>query len=330
MSKYDTLIVITPRDFRRLAPNYKRLMAFMPEGKLLFVGSSEVEDLAMRLKLGDRVGFINEDDILPFRKVHAVMEKHTLPIRGGKDLPRGWTGWYYQQFLKMQYARMCRDDYYLMWDGDTIPCRKIQMFDETDGMPFMDLKKEFHREYFVTIEKLFSGMKRNSEYSFIAEHMLFRTDIMINMMKDIEDNERLKGESFWEKILLSIPPDRIEQSSFSEFETYGTYCSYRYADAYHQRRWHSFRLGAEFFDPETISDRDYEWLGKDFDAISFEKNQSVREDHKNLFDNPEYQKKLTAKQMLVVAQDAFEDGYLELWEEEDEDLKRVLEAMRKP
>ena len=330
MSKYDTLIVITPKDFRRLASNYKRLVNFMPEGRLLFVGNNEVGVLTDQLRLGDRVGFINEDEILPFHQVHRVMEAHTLPVRGGKELPRGWTGWYYQQFLKMQYAKICTDEYYLMWDGDTIPCRKIQMFDNTDDMPFMDLKKEFHKEYFVTIERLFPGMKKKSEFSFIAEHMLFRTDIMKKLINSIEDNENLRGEAFWEKIILSIPPEQIEQTSFSEFETYGTYCSYRYSNAYRQRRWHSFRLGAEFFDPETISDRDYEWLGKDFDAISFEKNQSVREDHKNLFDNPEYQKKLTAKQMLVVAQDAFEDGYLELWEEDDEDLKRVLEAMQKP
>ena len=43
-----------------------------------------------------------------------------------------------------------------------------------------------------------------------------------------------------------------------------------------------------FFDVDTIGERDYAWLGRDFAAVSFEKNQSVREDNRNLFDNPAY------------------------------------------
>ena len=80
---------------------------------------------------------------------------------------------------------------------------------------------------------------------------------------------------------------------------------------YKLREWHSFRLAGEFFDPEAISDDDYEWLAHDFDAISFEKGMTVREDHKNLFDNKEYQSKLTAGQMLKIAQEEFKDGYIE-------------------
>ena len=64
---------------------------------------------------------------------------------------------------------------------------------------------------------------------------------------------------------------------------------------------------------EHISERDFNWLGKDFDAISFEKGHYVREDHKNLFDNPRYQEKLSARQMLESVQDLFNGGYVEVW-----------------
>ena len=37
----------------------------------------------------------------------------------GRELPRGIAGWYYQQFLKLQYARVCQDKYYMSWEGDT-------------------------------------------------------------------------------------------------------------------------------------------------------------------------------------------------------------------
>ena len=66
---------------------------------------------------------------------------------------------------------------------------------------------------------------------------------------------------------------------------------------------------------EAITDDDYNWLGKDFFAISFEKAHSVREDHENLFNNKEYQSKLSARQMLELAQEDYEgDSYREVWD----------------
>ena len=189
----------------------------------------------------------------------------------------------------MQYALTCEDEYYLVWDGDTIPCRELNMFQEETDRPYLDLK-----------------------------HMLIKTDIMKSLIKDIEANENIPGTRFWEKIINAIPPEKIQSSAFSEFETYGTYVALRYVDAYVLRDWHSFRLGGEFFKIDTISDRDFEWLAKDFWAISFEKNHFVREDNANLFDNPYYQEKLTPKQMLQAAQQEFKDGYKEVWADDKE------------
>ncbi len=320
--EFKTLIMITPADYKRLEVLYPFLLQHLC-GELVFVGSNEVGEYVKASALGTGVSFLCEDDILPFQSVHAVMKEHLKSILNGKELPRGVTGWYYQQFLKMQYSRISEDAYYMVWDGDTIPCRKIEMFDPNTGQPYMDLKREYHKEYFDTIEKLFDGMKKSIDHSYIAEHMLMKTDIMRQMLQEIEEKDALSGNSFWEKIIRVIEPEKIQQTAFSEFETYGTYCSYRLPDVYKKRRWHSFRLGAEFFDPTTISQRDFDWLGKDFDAISFEKNQSVREDHRNLFDNPYYQAKLSARQMLQIAQEEFGDGYLELWEDEDPLLKKL-------
>ncbi len=329
MKDYNMLIMITPQDYLRLSDQYNRLLDQMPVGKLFFVGSAEVGRLISESDLRERAGWIPEDEILPFDSVHAVMTKHLECFLDGKELPRGMTGWYYQQFLKMQYARICKDEYYLVWDGDTIPCRTIMMFDPATGKPYLDMKKEFHKEYFDTIQKLFPGMEKTGNLSFIAEHMLISSEIMRQMLDEIEANDKLVGEAFWEKILLSIEPEHLKDTAFSEFETYGTYCHYKHPEAYVSRRWHSFRLGAQFFDPHRMKDRDYVWLGRDFYAISFEKNQSVREDHRNLFDNPEYQKKLTAKQMLLIAQETFSEGYTESWDDEDEETRKVMDAVHR-
>lgn len=312
--QYDALIVVTAKDYERVQSQYHRLVADLPARRIFFVGSEEVADLVKASNLGEKVGFINENTILPFDAVHKVMTKALESLLQGRELPRGITGWYYQQFLKMQYARMCEDSYYLMWDGDTIPCGPFSMFHEKSGVPFLDVKGEYHEKYFETMIRLLPGMRKCIEKSFISEHMLINCDIMRKLLEDMEGNGEIQGSAFWEKIIFSIEVDDLQSNSFSEFETYGTYVALKYPAAYRLRNWHSFRYGGVFYSLDTISDSDYEWLGKDFFAISFEKGDFVREDHKNLFDNKEYQKKLSARQMLEIAQEEFEEGsYLEVW-----------------
>lgn len=326
---FDTLVVITPNDFLRLISNYSRLVRWLPDGKIIFIGSDIVGELVSELiadlkentglqlqqPAGEefpegRLGFINENDVIPFDDVHSVMAARMEPLLNGKELPRGITGWYYQQFLKMEYSRICKDEYYMSWDGDTVPCKKVEMFND-EGKPYLDLKHEYNELYFTTMGKLISGLKKFIEPSFISEHMLIKCDIMKKLIAKIESNESIPGSRFYEKIINCIPLEDIQGNGFSEFETYGSFVCLTSPQTYMLREWHSFRLAGEFFDPETISDDDYLWLSHDFDAISFEKGMTVREDHKNLFDNKEYQSKLTAGQMLKLAQEEFKDGYIE-------------------
>lgn len=311
---FDALIMTTAKDYLRLQNNYYRLADTIPAENIFFVGNCDVCDLVAEAGLHKKIGSLNEDEILPFDKVHVVMAEHMSGLLQGAELPRGITGWYYQQFLKMQYSRICQKEYYLVWDGDTIPCKKFSMFREQDDIPYLDMKREFHEQYFETLGKLFPGMHKCLKKSFISEHMLIKCDIMKQMLLDIESNQDIPGETFWEKIIHAIEPEKIQESSFSEFETYGTYLCFKYPAVYRLRDWHSFRLGGEFFDPDTITEEDYLWLSKDFDAISFEKGHFVREDHKNLFDNKKYQEKLSARQMLEIAQQEFKEGYIEVWD----------------
>ena len=317
---FSTLIITKPNDFLRLQNLYPRLLQNLPSKDLIFISSEPIKQYLQDASLGENIGYVDENSILTFSEVHEVLSGHMAQILGKDELPRSAAGWYYQQFLKMQYAFHCPDEYYMVWDGDTIPCKPFSMFQEGSGAPYLDLKSEYHEEYFVTLEKLLPGMKKCIKKSFISEHMLFHTETMKQLIQTIEANEALSGKTFWEKILLAIPPTTIANSAFSEFETYGTYVAYTKPDLYKLREWHSFRLAGEFFDPLTICDRDFTWLGKDFQAISFEKNQTVREDNKNLFDNPEYQSKLSARKMLEIAQEEFNGGYIEVWGDTDDFL----------
>ncbi|MCR5119050.1 MAG: DUF6492 family protein [Lachnospiraceae bacterium] len=319
MNDFDTLVVVIPDDFLRLKRHYIRLSANLP-GQLFFVGPKELGALVSGLvseaddsSTSSRIRWIDENSLLSFDAVYSYLADRMTDMLKGRELPRKVAGWYYQQFLKMNYALTCSDKYYMVWDGDTVPCKKVEMFKAENGKPYFDLKNECHELYFETLGKLFPGMGKVIRQSFISEHMLFDAAIMRELIKDIEENDSLPGSLFWEKILSAIPADKIQESAFSEFETYGTFTALRYMNAYALRKWHSFRLAGEFFDPDTICERDFEWLSKDFDAISFEKGHFVREDHKNLFDNPAYQEKLSARQMLESIQDLFNGGYVESW-----------------
>ncbi len=326
--EYDAIVLVTPDSFMRLKGQYHYYLRYLPVRNIYVLGSAKVGELLEQYRTEivketdpSRLRFINEDDLIPFSTVHSVVREEMASILQGQELPRGITGWYYQQFLKLSYAYRCEDEYYLIWDGDTFPCCNFSMFSDGDNAlscPYLDVKDETHAEYFETMGVLIPGMEKVIGPSFISEHMLFKKDIVLELLNKIESNSSITGKSFWEKVIHAVGCDRIQNSSFSEYETYGTYVALRHPSEYKIRKWHSFRLGAEFFDPETITDRDYEWLGHDFTAISFEKNQTVREDHKNLFDNPAYQSKLSAKQMLKVAQEAFDDGYIETWNEDGE------------
>lgn len=310
MKGYDTLIITLPRDYERCRALQGKLLSCLPGDKIYYVGNEGIKKLIEEEQLGERVGYILEDSIIPYDKVHSIL----CDIYQRHDVSRGITGWYYQQFLKMQYARVCEKDYYLVWDGDTVPCKMFHMFHEEDGVPCFDLKTEYHEGYFDTLSRILPGMKKCLKKSFISEHMLFSKKYMCEMLEEIESNSALKGNTFYEKVLYCMSQDEILESNFSEFETYGTYMTLKHPGEYRYRVWHSFRHGATFFDPATISEEDYAWMGKDFAAISFEKGDSLREDTRNIFDNKRYQSMFTARQVLEIAQQEFEDGYIEVWD----------------
>jgi len=79
------------------------------------------------------------------------------------------------------------------------------------------------------MEKLL-GVGKSVPYSFISEHMLVSVKTMIEMLNNIEDNNAIEGNSFFEKIINSI--DEKTLLGFSEFETYGTYLHNKYPTSF--------------------------------------------------------------------------------------------------
>lgn len=313
IQEYDAMVVVTPKDYKRVECNMQRMLRYLPVRKVIYIGNAEVGQCVRESEYADKLGFIDENELIPFDDVYNCMKDVMADILVGRELPRGLVGWYYQQFLKMQYSTVCKDRYYMTWDGDTVPCGDFSMF-APDGKPYFDMKHEFRDEYFVTMTTLNPSLYKVVEKSFISEHMLFECQYMQELIARIEERADIVGKTFWEKIFHAIRLAHIQENSFSEFETYGTYMTINHPDVYVFRNWHSFRYGGYYFHPEQMTERDYQWLYKDFFAVSFEKGHSVREDHENLFNNPSYQSKLTARQMVQIAQEESE-GYEEVWED---------------
>lgn len=306
--EYDVIIVITPKDYVRVRNNFERILKLSKAGRIIFVGSAEVGELMAEETWKDRASFVNEDDILPFENVRDVF-KILLDV---DDVPRGLVGWYYQQFLKMQYAFCSKNRYYLTWDGDTVPTKEFSMFKEGTETPFFDMKYENHEEYFITLKKLL-GYGKVLKKSFISEHMIFDREIMKELIGKIEKSD-IPGNCFYEKILRAVRPEALQSNSFSEFETYGTFVCMEHPSSYVMKDWHSIRYGSIYFRPDEMTDEDYEWISKDFDAVSFEKNQEYNPDIAVFFKDMNYRGKLSARQIVEAIQDSSDEGLREEWE----------------
>ena len=271
MDKFQCIIPVILKDYGRMKDKYYLLFKFLPIKELIFIGP---ESLGIQIEKdrdtcfkGLNVSYINENTIISYAVFENIYMTLLKSINKKMDAPR--VGWFLQQFIKMAFSYICEDEYYLSWDADTIPVRHVEMFDPT-GIPYFDIKDEYTENYFKTINNLF-GVGKVIKGSFISEHMLFKKSFMLEMIKSIEELP-IEGSVFYEKILNAIDRDNLI-AGFSEFETYGTWVALNYTSEYKIRRWNSFRNLNVFITVDELTEDDIEWLGLDFDAVSFEKTQ---------------------------------------------------------
>ena len=215
--------------------------------------SSYIED--------DIVEYIDENkaiENLSLKKVREFMEKSHMNVSSA--------GWFFQQFIKIEYSKICKDEYYLVWDADTFPTKDISFF-TSQNKPIFDLKREYWWQYFDAI-KMLIGLNKGVVDSYIAEHMLYNTEICKELMDVICSNESIVGDNFWEKV-LSVCRDISHPRPFSEFELYGTYVENKYKNLYCKRRLQTLRPGALYFGLNP-SQGLLNYVGKDFSTVSFE------------------------------------------------------------
>lgn len=210
------------------------------------------------------IDFLDEDKVIDGLTYDSI--KRIICKKGGNSKR---TGWYFQQFLKYAYSYVASTEYYITWDADTIPLNRVDYF--SDGKPSFIIKKEYHKAYFRTLNKLFDGQvfRVDKNISFIAENMVFSKKIVQEIIAYMENNN-VQGEKFYEKILFSIDIKDLE-CGFSEFETYGNYVELKYPNLYQKKQMRTLRDAAIIIGHSPCFDQ-LNWLKKGYDIVSVENN----------------------------------------------------------
>ena len=121
MERYNVIMPIVEADISVAIFNIPYILANLEPQKIYIIANKSIEDF---FKSIDRCYFVDEDSLYDGMNYNSI--KNIVIERCGSQER---TGWYFQQFLKMAYAFNSKDRYYLLWDADTIPLKKISLFD---------------------------------------------------------------------------------------------------------------------------------------------------------------------------------------------------------
>ncbi|USB33781.1 DUF6492 family protein [Paenibacillus sp. YPG26] len=156
-----------------------------------------------------------------------VHEHHVLPITKKDITYRSSTwdrsGWLYQQLLKLNGDRICRNRHFLVTDADTVLIRPHTFLQ--NGKTIFYYRNWTHPEY-LHIHARLLGQKARSPKSFVNHYMLFDS-VKLSRLKRIIEHRH--GVRWYTAILKQL--NRRKQFGFSEFETYGNFLRSNYPSA---------------------------------------------------------------------------------------------------
>ena len=260
--KFNVIIPAAYKDFAFLQKTINYVAMNIKPQKIFVVIDKRLVSYLPKEVINDAlVEILDENNLIKnvsYKSIRTLIVKHGLPAKR--------TGWFLQQFIKLgfSFSTYCNTEYYLSWDADTLPLRHIDFFTQ-NGKPMFTKKMEHNQAYFDTLEKILP-LKEYADYSFIAEHMMFRKNVVVEMLNEIEHSS-VDGAAWYEKIINATNSESV--NSFSEFETYGNYCFNHYPGMYAIQVLNTFRK-AGYIAGRFISDRKLNFMSFDLDTASFE------------------------------------------------------------
>jgi len=132
-------------------------------------------------------------------------------------------GWYLQQLLKLYAGNIIPgiSKRYLIIDCDTHFLKPTQ-FITNDGKHIFTTGTEYHKPYFLHMNRLHQTLKKIHPLSGISHHTFFHTDRVNEMIKMVENNFENK-DPFWKIFLELVDRNEFMKSGASEYEMYFTY-----------------------------------------------------------------------------------------------------------
>jgi len=264
---FELILLTIERDLPVLSIGLPYICHFIKPSRVKIIASSICLEKARKLGLNKAcvipIDFMDEDSIVPGFNIALVRE---LIARRGGEATRA--GWYFKQLLNLVfYLREDTTPFYLTWDADTIPVKKIEFFDK-ERRVCMTMKKEHHAPYFRTSMNLI-GIGKVTDKSFIAEHMMFERDYVRALLRRIDGSENPTGDSIARRVIEAIDIEDLSGSGFAEYEVYGSFMFTTARERIALRELSSTRHGAAYFGREP-SDLQLFALGKIFCWASFE------------------------------------------------------------
>ena len=257
---YDIIIPLAKKDLSFVGRVVKYMRKNLPEAQIIYLITKKSFENKLRNLTEQRdIVLLDEDSLYEGLSYNSVKE-----LLASRNLDTRRTGWYLQQFLEFAfgvspYAR----EYFLSWDSDTIPLRHISFFD--GDKPLFTMKTEYHKEYFLTMKNLL-GIDRQTDQSFIAEHMMFNTKVMREI---VEGFSAYNKENPWFKNVIDSLVITGRGNYFADFETYGSWCYAKHPGMYGTQQLNTFRR-AGMIRGRKITDGQLAELSIDLDIASFE------------------------------------------------------------
>lgn len=169
----------------------------------------------------------NEKSIKEFADKYNLIfvEENSVLGFGPKDLNyvtkngTNRSGWLFQQLLKLS-GNIGDCENFITIDADHI-LLKPHVFITSDGKYVFYRSQEFHWQYVLSNFKLL-GRFRIPLLSYVAHKMVFNKSELLKLKKHIE---KRSGLPWTEAIINTI--DRVDISSFSEFELYANFVNHK-------------------------------------------------------------------------------------------------------
>ena len=146
-----------------------RLNHFYETPKISIVcPEQELESFNFTFKQFNNVTLISEDSIISFKEFCEVTFEIANNL-GVEISNKDRLGWYYQQALKLTYflKYVKKNERWVMWDADTIPLVKIELFKDGEAVLYGSAL-EYHEPYFQTLQKIVETLP-NFEYGFTIQ-----------------------------------------------------------------------------------------------------------------------------------------------------------------